>query len=40
VLGIVIIAGGKSIKTASKTVYGGVEVEIVIVGEDDVKVPV
>lgn len=39
-LGIIIIAGGESIKTASKTVDGRVEVEVVIVGEDDVEVPV
>lgn len=39
-LGIIIIAGGESIKTAGKTVDGRVEVEVVIVGEDDVEVPV
>ena len=38
--GVIIIAGGKSIKAASKTVDGGIEVEIVIVGEDNVEVPV
>lgn len=39
-LGIVIIAGRESIKTAGKTVDGRIEVEVVIVGKDDVEVPV
>lgn len=38
--GIVIIAGGESIKTAGKPVDGRIEVKIVIVGEDDMEVPV
>lgn len=38
--GVVIIARGEGIEAAGKTVNGRVEVEVVIVGKDDVEVSV
>ncbi len=38
--GVIILASSEGIETPSETVDGGIEAKIVIIGEDDVKVPV
>lgn len=38
--GVVILASSKCIETPGETVDGRIEAKVVIIGEDDVKVPV
>jgi hypothetical protein len=39
-LSIVVVARRKCVKAAGETVDGGVEIEVIIVGKDDVEVAV
>lgn len=39
-LGIIIITGGEGVEAAGQPVDGRVEGEVIVVGEDDVEVPV
>ncbi len=38
--GVIILAGSEGVETTRETVYGRIEAQIVIIGEDDVKVAV
>lgn len=40
VLGVVVLAGGKGVEAAGKAVDGRIEVDVIVIGEDDVKVAV
>jgi hypothetical protein len=40
VLGVVVVTGGKGVETASQAIDGRVEIEVVIIGKDDVEVSV
>lgn len=40
VLGVVVFARRQRVKATGKAIYGGVEAEVIVVGEDDVEVSV